>query len=235
MRRSCRRCLWLGLGPGIGTGVDKLSGAIVIDLRTFTYIDVLQPQLTGFLQTVVPGFNPLEGQAALFVEIAPGLAINTVTDVALKKTSVLPGLQIVERAFGVLEIHSFDQGQVRAAGEAILGEFGLAETDRYKPAIRTSEQITGLDGHQAMLINRMRHGDMITEGQTLYVMECEPAGYACIAANEAEKAANVNLLEVRTFGKYGRLYLGGYEADIHEAEKAIRACLDSIDGKPLNN
>jgi hypothetical protein len=205
----------------------------VIDLRTFTYIDVLQPQLTGFLQTVVPGFNPLEGQAALFVEIAPGLEINTVTDIALKRTSVLPGLQIVERAFGVLEVHSFDQGQVRAAGEAILKEFGLNELDRYKPALRTSEQITGLDGHQAMLINRMRHGDMITEGQTLYVMECEPAGYACIAANEAEKAANVNLLEVRTFGAYGRLYLGGYEADINEAEKAIRHCLESIDGKPL--
>jgi len=205
----------------------------VIDLRTFTYIDVLQPQLTGFLQTVVPGFNPLEGQAALFVEIAPGLAINSVTDVALKQTSVLPGLQIVERAFGVLEVHSFDQGQVRAAGNAILKEFGLTEQDRYKPALRTSEQITGLDGHQAMLINRMRHGDMITEGQTLYVMECEPAGYACIAANEAEKAADVSLLEVRTFGAYGRLYLGGGESDIEEAARAIKACLDEIDGKPL--
>ncbi len=205
----------------------------MIDLRTFTYIDVLQPQLTGFLQTVVPGFNPLERQAALFVEIAPGLEINTVTDIALKQTSVLPGLQIVERAFGVLEVHSFDQGQVRAAGQAILDHFGLTEADRYKPEIRTSEQITGLDGHQAMLINRMRHGDMIVEGETLYVMECEPAGYACIAANEAEKAANVNLLEVRTFGAYGRLYLGGYEADILEAEKAIRASLEAIDGRPL--
>ena len=84
-----------------------------------------------------------------------------------------------------------------------------------------------------MLINRMRHGDMITEGQTLYVMECEPAGYACIAANEAEKAANVNLLEVRTFGAYGRLYLGGNEADFEAAADAIKHCLDSIDGKPL--
>ena len=205
----------------------------MIDLRTFTYIDVLQPQLTGFLQTVVPGFNPLEGQAALFVEIAPGLEINTVTDVALKQTSVLPGLQIVERAFGVLEVHSFDQGQVRAAGDAILNHLDLKASDRYKPALRTSEQITGLDGHQAMLINRMRHGDMITEGQTLYVMECEPAGYACIAANEAEKAANVHLLEVRTFGAYGRLYLGGSEADIAEAEAAIKACLEAIDGQPL--
>ena len=205
----------------------------MINLRTFTYIDILQPQLTGFLQTVVPGFNPLEKQAALFVEIAPGLAINTVTDIALKQTSVLPGLQIVERAFGVLEVHSFDQGQVRAAGDAILNHFGLTEMDRLKPEVRTSERITGIDGHQTMLINRMRHGDMIAEGETLYVMECEPAGYACIAANEAEKAANVNLLEVRTFGAYGRLYLGGYEADIEEAEKAIKDTLATIDGRPL--
>ena len=205
----------------------------MIDLRTFTYIDVLQPQLTGFLQTVSPGFLPLQEQAALFVEIAPGLAINMVTDIALKQTSVLPGLQIVERAFGVLEVHSFDQGQVRAAGNAILTHFGLKEEDRYAPALRTSERITGLDGHQAMLINRMRHGDMICQGQTLYVMECEPAGYACIAANEAEKAADVHLLEVRTFGSYGRLYLGGGEAEIEEAEAAIQYCLKGITGRPV--
>ncbi|MEZ4431035.1 MAG: hypothetical protein R3F65_01390 [bacterium] len=205
----------------------------MIDLRTFTYIDILQPQLTGFWQTVAPGFLPLERQAMLFVEIAPGLAINTVTDIALKRTSVQPGLQIVERAFGVLELHSFDQGQIRAAGEAILDHFGLTEKDRYAPQVRTSERITGVDGHQAMLINRMRHGDMIAEGQTLYVFECEPAGYACIAANEAEKAADVRLLEVVTFGAYGRLYLGGYEAEIEEAEKAIRHVLGGIEGRPL--
>lgn len=206
-----------------------------MDLRTFTYIDILQPQLTGFLQTVAPGFLPLENQAALFVEIAPGLAINSVTDIALKNTSVYPGLQIVERAFGVLELHSFDQGQVRAAGDAILEYLGVTETDRYRPVLRTSQVITGLDGHQAMLINRMRHGDMIGEGETLYVMECEPAGYACIAANEAEKAAKVNLLEVSTFGAYGRLYLGGGEAEIEEAEKAIKAVFDDIDGRELGS
>jgi ethanolamine utilization microcompartment shell protein EutS len=205
----------------------------VIDLRTFTYIDILQPQLTGFLQTVEPGFLPLEGQAALFIEVAPGMSVNVVTDVALKQTDVQPGMMIVERAFGALELHSDDQGQVRAAGDAILNHYGLTEQDRYKPVIRTSERITGLDGHQAMLINRMRHGDLIAAGQTLYVFECEPAGYACIAANEAEKAANVSLLEMRSFGAYGRLYLAGYEADIEEAEKAIKIALDNIDGKPL--
>lgn len=205
----------------------------MIDLRTFTYIDILQPQLTGFLQTVSPGFLPLEGQAVLFVEVAPGLSINTVTDIALKQTAVEPGLQIVERAYGVLELHSFDQGQVRAAGDAILRHYGMKETDRYAPRVLTSERITGLDGHQAMLINRMRHGDMIAQGQTLYVMECEPAGYACIAANEAEKAADVHLLEVVTFGSFGRLYLGGYEAEIEEAEKAIKSVLAGLKGRPL--
>ena len=205
----------------------------MIELRTFTYIDVLQPELTGFLQTVSPGFLPLEGQAALFIEVAPGLSVNAVTDIALKRTAVIPGLQIVERAYGVLELHSFDQGQVRAAGEVILDHYDLSITDRLKPVVRTSERITGIDGHQAMLINRMRHGDLICEGQTLYVFECEPAGYACIAANEAEKAANINLLEVMTFGAYGRLYLGGYEADLEEAEKAIRHTIESIDGRPL--
>lgn len=206
-----------------------------MDLRTFTYIDILQPQLTGFLQTVAPGFLPLENQAALFVEIAPGLAINSVTDIALKNTSVYPGLQIVERAFGVLEVHSFDQGQVRAAGDVILDYLGVEETDRYRPVLRTSQVITGLDGHQAMLINRMRHGDMIGEGETLYVMECEPAGYACIAANEAEKAAKIKLLEVSTFGAYGRLYLGGGEAEIEEAEKAIKAVFEDIQGRELGS
>ena len=212
---------------------ESKAGSNMIDLRTFTYIDILQPQLTGFLQTVAPGFMPLEKQAALFIEIAPGLAINSVTDIALKQTSVEPGLMIVERAFGVLEVHSFDQGQVRAAGDAILDHFGLTEEDRYAPELRTSETITGVAGHQSMLINRMRHGDMIAEGETLYVMECEPAGYACIAANEAEKAADVNLLEVRTFGAYGRLYLGGGEAEIEEAEKAIRNIFSELKGKPI--
>lgn len=203
----------------------------MIDLRTFTYVDILQPQLTGFLQTVVPGFQPLEGQAALYVEIAPGLAINTVTDIALKRTAVLPGMMIVERAFGVLEVHSSDQGQVRAAGEAILDHFGLKEEDRMKPIIRTEQRITGVDGHQTMLLNAMRHGDMIAEGETLFVFECEPAGYAFLAANEAEKAADIKLLEMRAFGAYGRLYLGGDDAQIQAAAEAIRFQMQQITGR----
>jgi hypothetical protein len=202
-----------------------------MELRTFTYIDILQPQLTGFLQTVSQGFMPLEGQAALFLEIAPGIAINRLTDAALKATRVQPGMQIVERAYGLLEVHDFDQGEVRSAGAAILDRMQLKEEDRLKPRILSSQTITGLDGCQAQLINRMRHGDMITQGQTLYILEVHPAAYAAIAANEAEKMAPVNLLEVITFGAFGRLWLGGWEAEIDEARKAIELTLSGIKGR----
>jgi hypothetical protein len=202
-----------------------------MELRTFTYLDVLQPQLTSFLQTVSGGFFPLERQAALFIEIAPGIAINTITDTVLKQTKVIPGMQIVERAYGMLEIHSFDQGEVRAAGQAMLEKLGLSESDRLKPRVLSEQTITGLVGHHAQLINRMRHGDMINESQTLYTFECQPAGYAAIAANEAEKAAPVHLLEVITFGASGRLWLGGGEAEIAEAARAIRETMEGISGR----
>ncbi len=202
-----------------------------MELRTFTYLDVLQPQLASFLQTVAQGFLPLERQASLLIEIAPGIAINNVTDAALKQTRVIPGMQIVERAYGLLEIHSFDQGEVRAAGRAILERLGLKESDRLRPRVLSEQVITGIDGHHAALIDRMRHGDMITEGQTLYTLEVHPAAYAGIAANEAEKAAPIHLLEVITFGAVGRLWLGGYEAEIAEAQRAIEKTLAAIDGR----
>ncbi len=204
---------------------------MAVSLRTFTYIDVLQPQLVGFLQTVSSGFQPLEGMAALFVEIAPGMAINNLTDAALKHTRVFPGMQIVERAYGMLELHSFDQGEVRAAGEAILERAGLKEADRLAAQIISSEIITGVDGHQCMLINRMRHGDMIKEGESLYVLETLPAGYAALAANEAEKAAEVRLLEVITFGAFGRLYLAGGEEEIQQAAAAAERALKAVGGR----
>jgi len=202
-----------------------------MELRTFTYLDVLQPQLASFLQTVAAGFLPLEGQAALLIEIAPGIAINTITDAALKNTRVIPGMQIVERAFGLLEVHHFDQGEIRSAGEAMLARLGVKMTDRMKPKILSEQTITGIDGHHAALINRMRHGDTISDGQTLYTLEVQPAAYAAIAANEAEKAANISILEVITFGAVGRLWLGGGEAEIAEAAKAIRETLGELEGR----
>ena len=202
-----------------------------MELRTYTFIDVLQPKLAGFLQTVSQGFLPLERQASLFVEVAPGIAINTVTDVALKRTRVVPGMQIVERAYGLLEIHSSDQGEVRAAGAAILEHLHLSEADRLAPRVLSREIITGIDDHQSAMIDKMRHGDMLAGGQTLYTLDVHPAGYAAIAANEAEKRAHVNLLEMVAFGAVGRLWLGGGEEEIRQAAQAIDDVFAGLGGR----
>jgi hypothetical protein len=202
-----------------------------MELRTYTFIDVLQPKLAGFLQTVSQGFLPLERQACLLVEVAPGIAINTVTDVALKRTRVVPGMQIVERAYGLLELHADDQGEVRAAGAAILAHLGVSESDRLSPRVLSREIITGIEGHQSAMIDKMRHGDMLVGGQTLYTLEVHPAGYAAIAANEAEKRADVSLLEMVAFGAVGRLWLGGGEEDIRQASEAIDAALAGLAGR----
>ncbi|MFN8577165.1 MAG: hypothetical protein U0354_09940 [Candidatus Sericytochromatia bacterium] len=208
-----------------------MSSKTKVDLKTFIYIDILQPQVASFLATVSQGYLPVEGQASLYVEMTPGIAINSLTDIALKKTKVHPGMQIVERESGVLELHSYDQGLLRAAGDAILEETGLKETDRIKPRIESHQIINGIHEYHSMLINRMRHGDMILKMQTLLVLETYPAGYALFAANEAEKAANIHLLEVRAMGAFGRLYLGGSEEDINQASEAILKALNSVEGR----
>ena len=153
------------------------------------------------------------------------------TDVALKATNVTPGMLIIERQFGMLELHSHEQAEVREAGRAILEHLGLKEEDRIKPEIYTSEVIRNISDYHTQLINRTRHGDMILPGQSLYVMECAPAGYAAIAANEAEKAAKVNILEVRAVGAVGRVYLGGEEQDIDVAFRAAEKAIEAITGR----
>ena len=203
-----------------------------IELRTYIFIDIMQPQFAAFVASTARGYLPVAQQAALYVEIAPGIAINRITDVALKSTSVKPAVQVVERAFGLLEVHEFDQGAVRSAGEHILASLGLKVQDRLKPRIMTTQIITNVDDYQAMLINRgSRSGNMLLGGQTMYILEVLPAGYATVAANEAEKAAPISLIHLQPFGAYGRLWLGGTEADIAEAARAVEASLAAIDGR----
>ena len=202
-----------------------------VDLRSYVYLDSLQPQHAAFLGTVARGFLPLPGDASLWIEISPGIEINRITDVALKAVGVRPGMQIVERLYGLLEVHSSSQADVRAAGAAILEALELNEGDRLKPKVVSSQIIRNIDAHQVQLINRMRHGHMILAGQTLYVMEVQPAAYAALAANEAEKRANLNILEVTAFGSFGRVYLGGEEQDIMAGYQAAIDAIESVSGR----
>jgi len=199
-------------------------------LRTYVFLDSLQPQFASFMGKTARGFLPVPEQASLFVEIAPGIAINRVTDVALKATSVVPAVQIVERAYGLLEVHDFDKGEVLKAGEAILASLGLKEAERMKPKIVSNQIIRSIEPYQAQLINRNSQGMMILPGQSLFILETEPAGYVAFAANEAEKAANVSLVQVVPYGAFGRMWLSGTESEIDSAAEAALSALNSLSG-----
>jgi len=202
----------------------------MVTLRTYTFLDNLQPQLASFIGKTARGFLPVPHVASLFIEIAPGLAVNRITDVALKATGVTPAVQVVERAFGLLEVHHEDQGEVRQAGEAILEHLGLEESQRMKPKLVSSQIIRGVEPYQSQLINRNSQGSMLLPGQSLFILETEPAGYSTFAANEAEKAANISLINLRPFGAFGRLWLGGTEAEIDAAAEAAIKALEAVSG-----
>ena len=205
----------------------------MITLRTYIFLDSLQPQLASFMGSTARGFLPIPGVASLFVEIAPGLAINRVLDAALKATTCQPAIQIVERAFGLLEVHDMDKGEVHSAGGAILDYLKFTEDERLKPNIVSNTIIRAVEPYQCQLINRNRSGSMILPGESLFILETEPAGYAVYAANEAEKAANVKLVEVRPFGAYGRLHMSGSESEIDSAAEAAVAAIERVAGVPF--
>jgi hypothetical protein len=200
-------------------------------LRCYTFLDALQPQFASFMGKTARGFLPVPGQASLFVEIAPGIAINRVTDIALKATRVVPAIQIVERAYGLLEVHADDQGDVRNAGAAILAHLEVREEDRIKPTVVTNQIIRSVEAYQTQIINRNSQGMMILPGQSLFMLETEPAGYVAYATNEAEKAAHVSLVQVQPYGAFGRLWLSGAEAEIDAAAKAAISAIEGLAGR----
>jgi hypothetical protein len=205
----------------------------MIELRTFAFLDSLQPQLASHFGTTSRGFLPVPGVASLWIEIAPGIAIHRLLDSALKATQVRPATIAVERAFGVMEVHHEDQGEVVSAGEAILTGIEKTRSDRAKPRVVSSQIIRAVEPYHTQLINRARYGSMIVPGESLYILETEPAAYAVLAANEAEKAAPIALLDVIQIGAFGRLLLGGGEAEIDAAKIAAEQSLSAIDGRAL--
>ena len=199
-----------------------------VTVRGYVFIDSLQPQLAAFTGTTCRGFLPLAGQASLWVETAPGMIINRVTDIALKATRVAPAVQVVERAFGLLEVHHDDKGEVLSAGDAVLEHLNVDRADVLKPKVVSNQIIRSVEAYQAQLINRNRQGMMLIPGQSLFILETEPAVWAVIAANEAEKAANVNLVNLRPFGAFGRLWMAGSESEIDSAAEAAQAVIESL-------
>ena len=201
------------------------------ELRAYCYLDRMQPQYASFTGTVTQGDLPIEGMASLYIELAPGNWVFRIVDIAVKATDAKPGAQIVEREFGMFEIHSLSQSDVLRAGEVVLEQLGVTLADRVKPTIASMQVITNVNPYQAQLLNRFTRGMMLVAGQTMLVLECAPAAYINYAANEAEKAADVNLMHITSVGRFGRLWMAGTEADILAARDAAVAAIESLDGR----
>jgi ethanolamine utilization microcompartment shell protein EutL len=201
------------------------------ELRSFIFLDQLQPQTLCYIATWMRGSLPRANVAAQIIEVAPGLDIEGLTDVALKHTEVQAGILVVERQFGYLEFHSRSTAAVKSSAAAVLDALGASESDATLPKILGSRIITNIDHQHAFLINRNKLGSMILGGDSLYTLEMQPASYAIMAANEAEKAANIKVVDYRMIGANGRVYLAGDEAEVRNARDAAEDALRSVGGR----
>jgi hypothetical protein len=202
-------------------------------LRAFCFLDSMQSQFASFVGTITQGDLPVEGMASLYVEMAPGNEVFRVVDIAVKATKARPGAQVVEREFGMFEVHSRSQATVVEAGDVVLARLGLTVEDRVRPEIASLQVITNVDPYQAQLLNRFRRGSMLVAGETLLVVEVAPAAYINLAANEAEKGANIKIVHISSVGRFGRMWLCGTEAEILAARDAALSAIEGVTGRKL--
>jgi hypothetical protein len=200
-------------------------------LRCYSYLDRMQPQYAAFVGTITQGDLPVEGMASLYIEVAPGNEVFQLVDIAVKSTEAKPGAQLVEREFGMFEVHSRSQSEVLEAGRIVLDRLGLKPEDRLKPEIASVQVITNVDPYQAQLLNRFRRGSMLVPGETMLVLECAPAAYINFACNEAEKGATIKILHVSSVGRFGRMWLSGSESEILAARNAAVQAIEGLEGK----
>jgi ethanolamine utilization microcompartment shell protein EutL len=201
------------------------------ELRALLQIDRLQPQFAAYNGATVQGSIPLAGDTVLVGEMGPGNEVFRVVDVALKAADIQATSQIVEREFGFFILRSLSNAEVTAAREAVLAHLGLSLADRRKPSVESSQIITSVEPYQAQLLNKWRKGSMLVPGETLGIVECAPAAYVTAAANDAEKVASIKIVEVRTVGRFGRLFISGSEADVRAGVEAAVSTIEEFDGR----
>ena len=202
-----------------------------VTIRALVQIDRLQPRFAAYVGATVRGSIPLAGDTVLIGELTPGNEVFTLVDAALKASRVEAASQIVEREFGFFILRSPLNSEVSAARDAILARLGMRVADRLRPAVESTQIITSVEPYQAQLLNKWASGSLLVPGQTLGILECAPAAYVALAANEAEKAAEIDIVEVRAVGRYGRFFVSGGEASVQTAMDAAVSAIDAVEGR----
>jgi hypothetical protein len=207
------------------------------ELRVYLPIHDLQPQFAAYLSTPLRarGYPPFEGEHSLIVEVAPALSIHHICDLALKAAPDMePGILFTERQFGLLELHSPNRDDLAEAGKAILRGIGAKAEDQLAPVTLFQEIIEDISDQHAIILNRSRDASMLLPGTSLLVYEMAPALFACVAANEAERAApDVTLNDVQMMGASGRIFMSGTVPDLKKARDAISKTLEAVKGRKV--
>tara|TARA_B100000029_G_C17412437_1_gene901269 strand:- start:311 stop:961 length:651 start_codon:yes stop_codon:yes gene_type:complete len=198
------------------------------ELRTLSFIDSLQPQIAQYMAKDNRVYDPEEYDSALFIEIAPAMEIHEMIDIALKSTSCRLGTVVTERVFGLMEVHHKDQGEVREAGRAILEATGLTEADRAEVKVLCNKIIRSIEQDHAIMFTGLSRGNMVLSGESVFIMEVTPAAYLSAACNEALKAADVKLIDVKPYGASGRLIMSGEESQIDSAAEAANRIIANL-------
>ena len=206
-----------------------MAGGVTI--RALIQIDRLQPKFAAYNGATVRGSIALAGDTVLIGELAPGNEVFALVDAALKASRVEAASQIVEREFGFFILRSPLNSKVSAARDAILARLGMQMRDRLRPTVESTRIITSVEPYQAQLLNKWSSGSLVVPGRTLGILECAPAAYVALAANEAEKAAEIDIVEVRAVGRYGRFFLTGGEASVQSAMEAAVSAIGAVDGR----
>ena len=204
------------------------------ELRVYTFIDSLQPRLAQFISKDNKVYDPAEFDASLFVELAPAMEIHRMIDLVLKRTKVRLGVLVTERQYGLMEVHHPDQGEVQEAGRIVLQETGLTLANRSEVKVLQNHIIRGVEQDHAIAITGMARGDMCLAGDSMLIMETNPAAYLSIACNEALKAARVKLCMVQPWGATGRLIMTGPESEIDSAQEAALSILNRLNQERLS-
>ncbi|MCY4459815.1 MAG: BMC domain-containing protein [Albidovulum sp.] len=200
-------------------------------IRALMQIDRLQPKFAAYNGATVQGSIPLAGDTVLIGEFSPGNAVFSIVDAALKASRAEATSQIVEREFGFFILRSPSNAEISAARDAILGSLGTDLLDRIKPTLESTQIITSVEPYQAQLLNKWSKGSLVIPGRSLGIVECAPAAYIALAANEAEKSAEIDIVEVRAVGRYGRLFFAGSEASVETAIAASVAAIEETEGR----
>ncbi len=205
------------------------------ELRVYLPIRDLQPQFAAYMSTPLRGrgYPPFKGQHSLIIEVAPALAIHRIADLALKESPDMePGILYTERQFGLLELHADDFAELDRAGRAILNGINASPGDQLAPKVLFHDIIDDLSDQHAIILNRSRDASILVPDQSLLIYEMTPALFACVSANEAERAApNAVINDVQMIGASGRVFMSGSHDDMVSAQDAITGTLEGVEGR----